>query len=115
MGLYMVCPSSFGAELRRPREFRIPHAEHFETAVPRLLRPTPEVMGIRVARIPYPGRRVTRRAVITDPSPRRPRTAGYATQRLARCEAAGLRTGRLHFFLVRAWPTEQEAPGTQRS
>lgn len=69
MGLYMVCPSSFGAELRCPREFRIPHAEHFETAVPRLLRPTPEVMGIRVAHLPYPGRRVARRAVITDPIP----------------------------------------------
>ncbi len=69
MGLYMVYPSSFGAELRCPRESRIPHAEHFETAAPRRLRPTPEVLGIRVARIPYPGRRVTRRAVITDPIP----------------------------------------------
>ncbi len=58
MGLYMVCPSSFGAELRRPREFRTPHAEHFETAAPRCLRPTPEVLGIRVARIPYPGSRL---------------------------------------------------------
>ena len=69
MGLYMVYPSSFGAELRRPRESRTPHDEYFETAAPRCLRPTPEVLGIRVARIPYSGRRVTRRAVITDPIP----------------------------------------------
>ena len=42
-GLYTVYPSSFGAELRCPRESRIPHAEHLETAAPR--KPFPTIGG----------------------------------------------------------------------